>query len=76
MKKEGHILPLNGRKVLMVYLDIHRKEGQRIGPTWITGKPERILVHRWRASEEAILAGAETVRKDNPGLNVREWKGT
>ena len=57
------------------FLDILRKEGQRIGPTWITGKPERILVHRWRAAEEAILAGAETVRKDNPGLNVREWKG-
>ena len=57
------------------FIDIIRQEGQAIGPTWITGKPERILVHRWRASEQSILAGAETFRKDNPLLNVREWKG-
>ncbi len=57
------------------YLDRIRKEGFGSGPVWITGKPERILVHIWRATEEAILVGAETVRKDNPSLNVREWKG-
>ena len=57
------------------FIDIIRQEGQAIGPTWITGKPERILVHRWRASEQSILAGAETFRKDNPLLNVREWEG-
>jgi diaminohydroxyphosphoribosylaminopyrimidine deaminase/5-amino-6-(5-phosphoribosylamino)uracil reductase len=42
---------------------------------WISGKPERVLVHKWRASEQAILVGGETVRSDNPKLNVREWKG-
>jgi diaminohydroxyphosphoribosylaminopyrimidine deaminase/5-amino-6-(5-phosphoribosylamino)uracil reductase len=57
------------------YLDIQRTEDNRIRPTWITGKPEKILVHKWRASEQAILAGAGTVRTDNPRLNVREWKG-
>jgi diaminohydroxyphosphoribosylaminopyrimidine deaminase / 5-amino-6-(5-phosphoribosylamino)uracil reductase len=57
------------------FIDIMRNEGQSIGPTWITGKPERILVHRWRSNEQAILAGAETIRKDNPQLNVREWEG-
>jgi diaminohydroxyphosphoribosylaminopyrimidine deaminase/5-amino-6-(5-phosphoribosylamino)uracil reductase len=57
------------------FIDIIRQEGQEIGPTWITGKPERILVHRWRASEQSILAGGETFRRDNPLLNVREWKG-
>ena len=57
------------------FIDIIRDDSQSIGPTWITGKPERILVHRWRSSEQAILAGAETIRKDNPGLNVREWEG-
>ena len=57
------------------FIDIVRKDGQPIGPTWISGKPERVLVHRWRASEEAILAGAETIRKDDPLLNVRGWKG-
>jgi diaminohydroxyphosphoribosylaminopyrimidine deaminase/5-amino-6-(5-phosphoribosylamino)uracil reductase len=57
------------------YIDIQRSEGHKAGPNWITGKPERVLVHKWRASEQAILVGAGTVRADDPGLNVREWKG-
>jgi diaminohydroxyphosphoribosylaminopyrimidine deaminase/5-amino-6-(5-phosphoribosylamino)uracil reductase len=36
---------------------------------------ERILVHRWRSHEEAILTGGATIRADNPMLNVRYWKG-
>jgi diaminohydroxyphosphoribosylaminopyrimidine deaminase / 5-amino-6-(5-phosphoribosylamino)uracil reductase len=57
------------------YLDILRSEDNEIEPTWITGNPERVLVHKWRASEQAILVGAGTVRADNPRLNVREWNG-
>jgi diaminohydroxyphosphoribosylaminopyrimidine deaminase / 5-amino-6-(5-phosphoribosylamino)uracil reductase len=57
------------------FIDIHRKQKDKVGPGWITGKSELILVHKWRASEQAILVGAETVRIDNPQLNVREWKG-
>jgi diaminohydroxyphosphoribosylaminopyrimidine deaminase / 5-amino-6-(5-phosphoribosylamino)uracil reductase len=57
------------------YIDIQRSENQRIEPTWITGKPERSLVHRWRTEEESILVGAGTVRADNPRLNARDWKG-
>ena len=57
------------------YLDILRSEDHKPEPTWITGKPERILVHKWRATEQAILVGAGTLRADNPRLNVREWKG-
>jgi diaminohydroxyphosphoribosylaminopyrimidine deaminase/5-amino-6-(5-phosphoribosylamino)uracil reductase len=57
------------------FIDMERESGSDIGTNWITGKPERILVHRWRASEQAILVGAGTVRADNPRLNVREWKG-
>jgi len=57
------------------YLDISRSEDHKIEPTWITGKPERVLVHKWRASEQAILVGAGTLRADDPRLNVREWKG-
>jgi diaminohydroxyphosphoribosylaminopyrimidine deaminase / 5-amino-6-(5-phosphoribosylamino)uracil reductase len=58
------------------YLDIIRSEDQKSGPIWITGKAERILVHKWRASEQGILVGAGTVRADNQRLDVREWKGT
>jgi diaminohydroxyphosphoribosylaminopyrimidine deaminase/5-amino-6-(5-phosphoribosylamino)uracil reductase len=57
------------------YLDIIRSENHDQKPTWISGKPERVLVHKWRASEQAILVGAGTIRADNPKLNVREWKG-
>lgn len=57
------------------YLDKERSDNQKTEPNWITGKPERILVHKWRASEQAILVGAETIRTDSPKLNVREWTG-
>jgi diaminohydroxyphosphoribosylaminopyrimidine deaminase / 5-amino-6-(5-phosphoribosylamino)uracil reductase len=58
------------------FLDFSRNENSSPGPNWITGKPERVLVHRWRSREQAILAGAVTIRVDNPGLNVREWEGS
>jgi diaminohydroxyphosphoribosylaminopyrimidine deaminase/5-amino-6-(5-phosphoribosylamino)uracil reductase len=57
------------------FIDFRREKKSGTGPDWITGKPERILVHKWRASEQTILAGGETVRTDNPQLNVRDWKG-
>jgi len=57
------------------FLDIKREGNNKSGPGWITGISERILVHKWRASEQSILIGAETVRTDDPLLNVREWKG-
>jgi diaminohydroxyphosphoribosylaminopyrimidine deaminase/5-amino-6-(5-phosphoribosylamino)uracil reductase len=57
------------------YIDIVRSDDNKSGPHWISGKPERVLVHKWRASEQAILVGAGTLRSDNPALNVREWKG-
>ncbi len=57
------------------FIDIMRKSKIKPGPTWISGKPERVLVHKWRAAEQSILVGAGTMRADNPKLNVREWKG-
>jgi diaminohydroxyphosphoribosylaminopyrimidine deaminase/5-amino-6-(5-phosphoribosylamino)uracil reductase len=57
------------------FIDIIRSKDKTTGPGWITGETERILVHKWRAIEQAILVGAETVRIDDPRLNVREWKG-
>lgn len=57
------------------FIDLERKAGDTAEPHWITGNTERILVHRWRATEDAILAGGGTVRTDNPSLDVRLWKG-
>ena len=38
---------------------------------WITGEPARQDVHRLRASSDAVLVGAGTVRADDPALTVR-----
>ncbi len=44
-------------------------------PVWITNTYSRLLVHKWRAEEQAILVGTNTVIEDNPNLTVRDWKG-
>ena len=57
------------------FIDVERISSQARKPLWITGNAERVLVHRWRASEQSILAGAGTIRTDDPKLNVRDWTG-
>lgn len=57
------------------FIDMIRPMDSTVEPYWITGKPERVLVHKWRAAEQSILVGAGTIRSDNPGLDVRNWKG-
>lgn len=44
---------------------------------WITGVEARSMVHQLRGLHQAVIVGAETVRRDNPKLNVRtsEFKG-
>jgi diaminohydroxyphosphoribosylaminopyrimidine deaminase/5-amino-6-(5-phosphoribosylamino)uracil reductase len=44
-------------------------------PVWITNDYSRQLVHKWRAEEQAILVGTNTVLQDNPSLTVRDWTG-
>jgi diaminohydroxyphosphoribosylaminopyrimidine deaminase/5-amino-6-(5-phosphoribosylamino)uracil reductase len=44
-------------------------------PVWITNEISRQLVHKWRAEEQAILVGTNTVIEDNPSLTVRDWTG-
>ena len=44
-------------------------------PVWITNKTSRALVHKWRAEEQAILVGTNTVLQDNPSLTVRDYSG-
>ncbi len=44
-------------------------------PVWITNALSRQLVHKWRAEEQAILVGTNTVVQDNPSLTVRDWTG-
>jgi len=42
------------------------------GRRWVTGEPARAEVQKLRAGCDAILVGAETLRKDNPKLTVRK----
>ena len=42
------------------------------GRRWVTGEPARAEVQKLRAGCDAILVGAETLRKDNPQLTVRK----
>ena len=42
---------------------------------WITGKPARRLVHKWRADSDAILIGSGTAVADDPSLTVRHVDG-
>ncbi|MEM9680267.1 MAG: bifunctional diaminohydroxyphosphoribosylaminopyrimidine deaminase/5-amino-6-(5-phosphoribosylamino)uracil reductase RibD [Bacteroidota bacterium] len=48
---------------------------ERQSPVWITNTYSRQLVHKWRAEEQAILVGYNTVLEDNPSLTVRDWSG-
>ncbi len=42
---------------------------------WVTGKESMELVHLWRAQEQAILIGYNTLLADNPYLTVRMVEG-
>lgn len=41
---------------------------------WITTPESRLYANRLRACHDAVLVGIETIRKDNPSLNVRLGK--
>ncbi|GAA3517609.1 bifunctional diaminohydroxyphosphoribosylaminopyrimidine deaminase/5-amino-6-(5-phosphoribosylamino)uracil reductase RibD [Aquimarina addita] len=51
-----------------------KKRSER-APAWITNTYSRQLVHKWRAEEQSILVGNQTVIQDNPKLTIRDWSG-
>ncbi len=44
-------------------------------PIWITNDTCRTLVHKQRATEDAVMVGTNTAENDNPFLNIRKWHG-
>lgn len=42
---------------------------------WLTNDVSKKLVHKWRAEEQGIIVGVDTVLKDNPQLNCRLYEG-
>lgn len=56
------------------YMDIDRT----VSPTatyWITNPALKVLTHKWRSEEDAILVGYQTMVHDQPKLTTREYPG-
>ncbi|MBE9467550.1 MAG: bifunctional diaminohydroxyphosphoribosylaminopyrimidine deaminase/5-amino-6-(5-phosphoribosylamino)uracil reductase RibD [Bacteroidetes bacterium] len=73
-KKRPYII-LKWAQTLDGFIDVIRTEKNPIEPTWITNEHSRMLVHKWRSHEDAIMVGTNTAKKDNPSLNIRDWTG-
>ncbi len=55
------------------YIDTNRSSSEPF--PWLSNDACRRLVHKQRAEEQAIMVGAETIRRDNPSLTTRYWTG-
>ncbi len=73
-KKRPYII-LKWAQTADAFIDIERLPATPARPTWITSEKLRMLVHKWRTEEQAIMVGTITALKDNPRLNVRDWTG-
>ena len=73
-KKRPYII-LKWAQTIDGYIDFKRTPETLVKPNWITDEISRTLVHKWRSEEQSILVGTNTVIKDNPKLNVRDWTG-
>lgn len=57
------------------FIDRERSVAQSLPPAWITDETNRMLVHKWRSENQAIMVGKNTALTDNPQLNLRLWSG-
>lgn len=51
------------------------RDSESYSPKWLTNRWAKMLVHKQRTEEDAIMAGTNTIRLDNPALTAREWNG-
>lgn len=56
------------------FMDIDRGEGN-VNSYWITNYALKVLTHKWRSEEDAILVGYRTMQNDRPQLTTREYPG-
>ncbi len=56
------------------FMDIDRSSSETT-TYWITNPALKVLVHKWRSEEDAILVGYNTMRNDHPQLTTREYPG-
>ena len=57
------------------FIDNKRTEDNIGKALQITNRESKILVHKWRSEEQAIMVGTNTALLDNPQLTVREVNG-
>jgi diaminohydroxyphosphoribosylaminopyrimidine deaminase/5-amino-6-(5-phosphoribosylamino)uracil reductase len=56
------------------FMDIDRS-GATTTSYWITNPALKVLSHKWRSEEDAILVGYQTMANDQPQLTTREYPG-
>ncbi|MDR2868202.1 MAG: bifunctional diaminohydroxyphosphoribosylaminopyrimidine deaminase/5-amino-6-(5-phosphoribosylamino)uracil reductase RibD [Bacteroidales bacterium] len=72
-KKRPYII-LKWAETANGFMDINRTE-QQTNNYWITNEPLRLLNHKWRSEEDAILIGYNTLLNDHPQLTNRLYSG-
>jgi diaminohydroxyphosphoribosylaminopyrimidine deaminase / 5-amino-6-(5-phosphoribosylamino)uracil reductase len=57
------------------FIDKLREENCEVPPVQISSEFTKMLVHKARTEESAIMVGTNTAIKDNPKLTARRWQG-
>lgn len=57
------------------FMDIDRTNPDAIRTYWITNPALKVMVHKWRSEEDAILVGYNTMKNDRPQLTTRLYPG-
>lgn len=72
-KKRRPYIILKWAQTLNGYMDIDRSVSDE--PYWITNDSLKVLTHKWRSEEDAIVIGYNTYKNDKPQLTTREYPG-
>lgn len=56
------------------FMDVNRENNEK-GIHWITQPKTKMLSHKWRTEEGAVLIGKNTAITDNPSLTARKYYG-
>lgn len=74
-QKQRPYIILKWAQTLDGYMDISPTLRTTNNNYWISNESLKYKVHRWRSEECAIFVGANTIRNDNPQLNIRYGTG-
>ena len=73
-RKHRPYIILKWAQTLDGYMDIDRHDSSTTA-YWITNPALKVLTHKWRGEEDAILVGYRTMLNDQPQLTTREYPG-